>query len=623
MNNSVYIAILIFLCIPLKVLSEGEYLFPLSEKKIIISEEQLNNAVEIIRSGKASEYTNTKGSHLGRLQQSEDGIVSNISKPESEIHAAINPVDPQNIIVSPILQDGGNPLQSLAMPVYYTVDGGETWGASNFIGNPGQQNAIVAGGGDPVFVFDKNGRAYMSWINIYLTTSQVSIDSIGAKIFWAYSDDKGETWQRAEKDYFTGQMSEYGGMASLNGLDDKQWMASDYSNSPYSGNVYASFVSIGEEGFNPYVVTKEPDKTNFNEEKAKLQTDDAEYIQFITIGTDKDGTVHAAMYASDGGSNNRFIHSKSTNGGKDFLPATEICKFRFFGSELMPSETGVNTDTIPGITKARFYPSPHLAVDNSGTENSGNLYYVFSADGVNQNDENGKEVYFTRSIDGGETWSKPLVISDDENRQSHQFYPSITVNENGVVVITYYGATGGKTSDRTDYYMVASFDGGLNFSNPLKINTVSTKFSTTGTQNGGFGIGEYCQVVANNDFAFAFWADGRKSNGDLDVYFAKISLDPDSPLLSVEHSGTMFEGTSMSIFPNPAKDIISIKLDNFSAELHHFSLVDITGKTVLDFGSLNPAAGLQEFSLGGVAPGNYYLIAESENGITAKKLIIK
>jgi hypothetical protein len=623
MNKLVYIAIIIFLGIPLKVLSEGEYLFPLSEKKIIISEEQLNKAVEIIRSGKASEYTNTKGSHFGRLQQVEDGIVSNISKPESEIHAAINPLDPQNIIVSPILQDGSNPLQSLALPVYYTLDGGETWEVSDFIGNPGKANSIVAGGGDPVFVFDKNGRAYMSWINIYLTTSQVSIDSIGAKIFWAYSDDKGKTWQRAEKDYFTGQMSEYGGMASLDGLDDKQWMASDYSDSPYSGNVYASFISIAEAGFNPYVVTKEPGKTIFNEEKADLPTDDATYIQFITIGTDNEGTVHAAMYASDGGSNNRFIHSRSINGGKDFLPANEICKFRFFGSELMPSETGVNSDTIPGITKARFYPSPHLAVDNSGTDYSGNLYYVFSADGINQNDGNGKEIYFTRSVNKGSNWSEPVSISDDANRESHQFYPSITVNENGVVIVTYYGATGGKTSDQTDYYMTASFDGGLTFSNPLKINTVSTKFSTTGSQNGGFGIGEYCQVVANSDYAFAFWADGRKSNGDLDVYFAKISIDPDSPLLSVEHSGTMFDGASMSIFPNPAKDIISVKMENFSTEIHHFSLVDITGKTVLDFGRINPAAGSPEFDLGGVAPGNYYLIAESENGITAKKLIVK
>ena len=57
---------------------------------------------------------------------------------ESEVHAAISPVDSNIIIVSAMKQDPTNILDPLTFPTYYTSDFGNSWSQSSFTGaHPG------------------------------------------------------------------------------------------------------------------------------------------------------------------------------------------------------------------------------------------------------------------------------------------------------------------------------------------------------------------------------------------------------------------------------------------------------------------------------------------------------
>jgi len=60
----------------------------------------------------------------------------------------------------------------------------------------------------------------------------------------------------------------------------------------------------------------------------------------------------------------------------------------------------------------------------------------------------------------------------------------------------------------------------------------------------GFGIGEYHQLVATDNTVFAFWADGRTNDEDLNIYMAKVSLNDIE--LGVEELGPL---RRKSVFP--------------------------------------------------------------------------
>ena len=46
-------------------------------------------------------------------------------------------------------------------------------------------------------------------------------------------------------------------------------------------------------------------------------------------------------------------------------------------------------------------------------------------------------IYFSKSVDGGSTWSTPKVINKVFGENNDCFHPTITVNPDGVVVVAW------------------------------------------------------------------------------------------------------------------------------------------------------------------------------------------
>jgi len=146
--------------------------------------------------------------------------------------------------------------------------------------------------------------------------------------------------------------------------------------------------------------------------------------------------------------------------------------------------------------------TPAIAVDNSGGNNSGNLYItMYNWTGTFM------QVQVVRSTDGGSTWSKPVPVAPGVTHD--QFLPWISVSPTGLVSASWLDRRNDPNNIDYQAYAGISSDGGLSFDNvPL-----TTAFSNPnkGTANQGV-IGDYTGNTWDGPNVFvAAWMDNSQS----------------------------------------------------------------------------------------------------------------
>ena len=574
-----------------------------------------------IRAQHALEASDPKGFSLAGI----DAVVSDNSAPESEVHAAVNPVDSANIVVSPIRQGQGQ----LTCPIYYTRDFGQSWERSSFVNLPPQSNAQVVGGGDPVFAFDAEGHLYFTWINLYTNGTQ---DSTFAAIFWADSEDGGETWEfDASRTVVIDAVAEGLplGIFQLPRFSDKQWMAVDRTDGPRRNQLYIAYVELELlRGTGQIAVRRMlPGADGVIDISVPVSNGTFGVVQFSSIDVDYAGNVHVTFFGQRQGVGWGLWHSVSTNGGESFSDPQQVSPVRF-GQQRFG---GRNSESISGISDDRLYPSPYIAIDGSEGPHRGNVYAVWTALGVDRDEGNGFDIYCSRLVDFNNAeiepaWSEPIVINDD-GVDSDQFYPSVTVSPEGVVIVTWYDKRGAEISDEAHYYMAYSFDGGKTFTDNIQVTSEATDFATIGRQNGGFGIGEYTQVIATSGYAIPVWADGRNGNGDMDVYagFFPITQTPSS---APDHVAAVETGlTVRSVLPNPVRGeyaVLDFVLDQ--PLILNIDVVDIEGKslsTIVSGERFESGEHQVRVHTGGLLSGTYFCRLKTERGFAVRKIVVE
>lgn len=491
---------------------------------------------------------------------------------ESEVHAAINPLDSANIIVSPINQTG-----NLTVPIYYTKDFGKSWKKSAINLGPAVAESFVAGGGDPMFAFDANGTAYFSWINLYYTAFQ--FDTVYADMYWAYSTDGGETWLREKNDligrgYIVNQQIE--------SFFDKQWMIVDRTNSPYSGNLYCALLHVDGDDPRVGLRTKNTKDSFFTNSTLRPQSGDFVFNQFSGVDIAPDGSVNMIFLGSKediSADDMAFYHLRSTDGGKTFVSEQKITPIIHprFSPEIASA-------TTVGILNQRVYPCPSIAIDKSSSPYRGRQYVVWSSYGSTQNNNRGFDVFLTFSDNNGATWSEPKIVNDNTNNLiSDQYYPSIAVNDNGVVILTWYDRRNDPDNLMTEYFMTYSFDGAQTFEKNFSVSSQATDFSTVGLQNSGFGIGEYNQTLATKHYAIPVWADARGGSGNLNIYAAFIPLKRNITSVQSYDVSLVSDNISLSVpYPSPSpKGVVSCEYMVKSDCTITLDVLDIEGKIIM------------------------------------------
>ena len=390
------------------------------------------------------------------------------NQPE-EVSIAINPVNPD------YLAAGAN-----INHFFRSSDGGYNWSTSYLTSSFGVW-------GDPVVVFDELGYLYYG----HLSNPPYPGYWID-RIVIQRSTDNGLSWNDGAGIGFLSPKNQ-----------DKEWIAVDMHSNQLKGNVYVCWTEFDSYGSsNP----NDSSRIKFSRSTDKGLT----WSNAVTISDrsgdciDSDNTVEGAVpcvgpngeiYVSWAGPLG-LVFDKSTDGGLTW------------GTDIFVSNIPGGWDfDVSGIYRCNGMPI--TACDTSQSPYRGNIYINWSDQ---RNGSSNTDVFFVKSTDGGNTWSSPLKVNDD-NSNRHQFFTWMTIDQTtGAIYVVFYDRRN-TVGDATDVYVARSTNGGESFTN-FKV----SQSSFTPSSNVFFG--DYTNISAFNKKVYPIWM--RLDGSTLSVWTAII-----------------------------------------------------------------------------------------------------
>jgi hypothetical protein len=421
------------------------------------------------------------------------------SNARSESDIRINYWDPTKII-SASNNIGGSGTQG----VYYSTDGGVTWG---------QTNLPLASGdafhSDPTVEWTSDGTAWSSTMGINSGQTVLKVQSYR-------STNGGATWT------FDGTIS--GSQTNT----DKQMEWADHSGtSPYANNIYV----IWHNG-NPAFMNRRT-SSGWG---TPIQVSDSQATGTCIgadVKTNSSGDVFG--FFPDTGSRGLFV-VKSTTGGTSYgTPVKLVTTYDSY-------DIGV-----PAFSSRRIllYVSGG-AYKNGTTNNVYALWTDLSGDtgcttasnepGTNASSTCKTRVWFSRSTDGGVTWSARVKLNN-QSGLNDQFNPFLAVDEtNGTLGAMYYDTVADSTRKKVDVYYQMSSDGGATWQAPIKVTTAMTDETVSGADSGN-QFGDYNSLSGYANNFFPSWTD-RRSNAKEEIWTAKVTTST-TPTYSISgNAGT-------------------------------------------------------------------------------------
>lgn len=201
---------------------------------------------------------------------------------------------------------------------------------------------------------------------------------------------------------------------------------------------------------------------------------------------------------------------------------------------------------IPGINRCNGLPI--TVCDLSGGSHHGTIYVNWS-DQSNGSDDT--DVWLAKSTDGGDTWTDPIRVNDDESGK-HQFFTWMSIDQvTGYLWFVFYDRRN-YDDNNTDVYMAVSTDGGDTFTN-FKVSEDPFIPSTN------VFFGDYNCVSAHDNVIRPIWT--RLHNSQLSVWTAIV--DPDAVIsVGVDEQDNIPYAEMGPNYPNPFNEttVISFKL---------------------------------------------------------------
>lgn len=475
-----------------------------------------------------------------------------------EVSIAINPLNPDNIIAGANLKYH-----------FVSFDGGRTW----------TQGELPDGTwGDPSVLFDRTGRAYIA--NLVFGWDAIIVRR---------SDDGGLTWSEAVKLRGPSSDSAKAGSLFQSSLQDKEYLATDISDGPHGGNIYAAWSDFTKYGSQDprdssvIVFARSTDRgESFDSyvrisDKAGDAVDNDETMEGAVPAVGPEGQVYIAWAGPDG-----LYFDRSFDGG------------RTFGSDKVISGMPGGWDiSISGITRSNGLPI--TVTDISASPHRGTIY-------VNWVDQRygDPDVFIAKSTDQGETWSLPVRVNDDViGNGRDQFFTWATVDPGtGDLWIVFHDRRR-YTSDSTDVYLARSTDGGESFTNE-RLSDVAFYPSPM------VFFGDYNGIAAFNGRIRPIWVE--LDQGELSIHTAMIDLTTEA----VPDESPLAEHFRIQAFPNPVPFASGTKL---ALQVHaaapgkaEIALFDLMGRQTGPAAVERITEGMQtlSFDVRGCRPGVYF-----------------
>jgi hypothetical protein len=476
---------------------------------------------------------------------------------QTEPHLAVNPLDPEHLIVGVIDYNSPNVVS------YVSIDGGATWEGPF---QPRYLENDLGAGGDPVVEFDRNGQAYIASISIGVEEFSIfgiPFSETVSSIAVTSSQDGGFTWIKPESSSrslvicklpdgnevkCSSLVPTAGLVGSLEiGFLDKPWMnvgpnindlEQDVIYVTYTHFVVKydiiSYLQGGIFGFqNPVVETTI--EAVHSEDGGKTWTAPIAVSPTVrqTIAGAGDGdqfenqerVVQGSQpaIANDGSVYVTWLDSTDDNA---FEGLAEIWVSKSDDGGLTFSEPAIASRFLEPDFSSRtaFFRSWGATFPQFDIGPEGDLSIVFVARPAGKSIDDG-DVYYVRSNDQGKTWTNRVRINDDISN-SYQFFPSVSVDPNGIVHTMWGDFRDDKSEKRYNIYYTKSEDGGETWVENTRVSDFPTN-PNFAFPNGAF-IGDYFSIKSTDNDVFMVWADGRL--GELGVANQKIAFARLSPI---------------------------------------------------------------------------------------------
>ncbi|MEE8153903.1 MAG: sialidase family protein [Phycisphaerales bacterium] len=349
----------------------------------------------------------------------------------------------------------------------YSNDGGRSWTFPGVL-EPGVFRS------DPVLDFDAEGNFYYNSLR-------------GDFSCWIFkSTDGGVNWSVP--------VPAFGG--------DKQWMTIDRTGGIGHGNIYQAWSTAagccGLDVFNR--------STNGG---ASFEVPIAFATPPIwgTLTVGPDGQLYVAGVSGDPFDPGTFLIVRSSNAqDADETPVFDMMTVVDMGGSLV-----FGGDPNPGGLSGQTW----LTVDRAGGPNHGNLYMLCA---VNPPGSDPLDIMFARSTDGGEVWSDPIRVNDDQQPNgAYQWFGTMSIAPNGRIDVIWNDTRNTGVANMSELFYSFSTDGGVTWSANTQLSPVFDSWIGWPQQN---KIGDYYDMISDDVGAHLAWA--ATFNGEQDVYYLRI-----------------------------------------------------------------------------------------------------
>ena len=404
-------------------------------------------ACALLSSGAVAQQPLIEVSPNIQVSKSRNNLVHN------EVLLAADPTKPKNLLgCSMAFSPEQNKVLTIA---YISLDGGNSWQFA-------VQNDRAMLSADPSCVFGRSGTVYFTAIE------RTKLNSDQQVIY--RSSDYGKTWNAPE--------ILFGSAPAV----DRTYVISDNRETNFQGRIYlygqiAQPTINGEpagmsialwrsenngESFKGPTVRSADSRVVFHPANGVVLSDGSLVCLLAELDSQKrnDGFV-GSQYRKADQKNGTLKVLVSPDGGETFSPAIKVSD--------MYEDWRQESNGLPSI-----------AVDSGSAPFKDRLYAVW-ADG-----RYGRtQILLSYSADKGKSWSTPHLISDSQPRDGvagpDSFMPVVAVNAEGIVGVMWYDRRDDPNTIAYHVRFAASLDGGDTWSNSVRVSEAPKTFETLNT----------------------------------------------------------------------------------------------------------------------------------------------
>jgi len=362
----------------------------------------------------------------------------------------------------------------------HTINGGRTWISAGVL----QRNVFRS---DPVLNSDSAGRFF------YLSLLESFFDDLWRSL------NSGQSWANIAP--------AYGG--------DKQWFTIDNTNSQGHGFQYQSWSSDGNNfGGRQFTRSTNGGVTWMN------PIDIPNSPAFGTLDVDSNGNLFIGGVELVGG---RIWCVRSTNAKNGaVVPTFDQSTAVNLGGSIAAGEA-INPQGLVGQV--------FLAVDRSGTSTNNNIYVLASIQPGGF--ATGSDVMFARSTNGGQTFSAPRRINDDPvNHAKWHWFGTLSVAPNGRIDAVWLDTRNAANNINSQLFYSYSLDGGNTWSLNVAISNSFNPHLGYPNQN---KLGDYITIVSDNTGGNVAYA--ATFNGEEDIYYVRVAPSGWNVIKAVDFNG--------------------------------------------------------------------------------------